>query len=67
MQITIDGLPASIHWRLYCRASEHGRSLNEEIVATLNAGNAEVAADGAARLAAARQIRDLVLKPRGAA
>ena len=64
MQFLIEGLPESAHWRIYCRAVEHGRSVNDENVATLNAGNTEIAPDGESRLAAAREIRRQV-RPMG--
>ena len=60
MQFVIDGLPESTHWRIYCRAVEHGRNVNDEILATLNVGNVEIAPDIESRLAAARQIRQQV-------
>jgi plasmid stability protein len=66
MQFLIEGLPESTHWRIYCRAVEHGRNVNDEIVATLNAGNTEIAPDAESRLAAAREIRQQV-KPMGGA
>jgi hypothetical protein len=52
-KLVIDGLPVSAYWRIYCRAAERGRSVNDEIVATLNAGNSDVAPDVEARLVAA--------------
>ena len=60
MQFVIDGLPESTHWRIYCRAVEHGRNVNDEILATLNAGDVEIAPDIESRLAATRQIRQQV-------
>jgi plasmid stability protein len=51
MQFVIEGLPESTHWRIYCRAVEHGRSVNDEILAILNAGNTEIAPDAETRLA----------------
>ena len=57
MQFVIEDLPESTHWRIYCRAVEHGRTVNDEIVAALKAGNTEIAPDVECRLSAARQIR----------
>jgi plasmid stability protein len=64
MQFVIEGLPESTHWRIYCRAVEHGRSVNDEILSTLNAGNTEIAPDAETCLTAARQIRHQV-RPMG--
>ena len=66
MQFVIEDLPESTHWRIYCRAVEHGRTVNDEIVATLKAGNTEIAPDAESRLSAARQIRQQV-RPMGGA
>ena len=65
MQLLIDGLSESTHWRIYCRAVEHGRSVNDEILATLNARNTEIAPDAESRLEAARNIRQQVRSREG--
>ena len=56
MELTLSLDPA-LRWRIYCKAVEHGRTLDAEVLAMLDAGNDPVAADGPARLAAARAIR----------
>lgn len=57
MDFLLKGLEKTTHWRIYCRAVEHGRSLNDEILSILNAGSVDVVPDAEARLSAARGIR----------
>ncbi|MFO1067899.1 MAG: hypothetical protein U1E14_05165 [Geminicoccaceae bacterium] len=47
----------ALHWRLYCKAVEHGVTVAEEIVAQLRAGQVEHEPDTEQRLAEAREIR----------
>ncbi|GAB0117961.1 hypothetical protein Acid7E03_20330 [Acidisoma sp. 7E03] len=60
VKLVLDGLSNAAYWRLFCKASAHGRSVGEEIVAGLNAESVEVPPDADARLAAARRIRQLI-------
>lgn len=60
VKLVLDGLSHAAYWRLFCKASAHGRSVPEEIVTALNAESIEVPPDAEARLAAARAIRQLI-------
>lgn len=57
MDFLLKGLKKTTYWRIYCRAVEHGRSFDDEILSILDAGAADVAPDPDARLSAARRIR----------
>ena len=60
MRLEINDLPETAFWRIYCRAVEHGRDVNTEVVATLNADDPDVPVDVNARLRAARRLRKRV-------
>jgi plasmid stability protein len=56
--ITIKGLSADIHRRMKSRARAHGRSLNKEIIATLEASLGAARADADATATQARAVRE---------
>jgi len=57
--ITLKSLPATLHRTLKARAARHKRSLNQEVIAVLEAAVAPSApVDVEALLAATRQFRD---------
>ncbi len=56
VQVTLE-LDDATHWRLYCKAVEHGVTVTEEIVAQLKAGQVDHAPDPERRIAEARAIR----------
>jgi plasmid stability protein len=55
--LTIKNLPAAVHRRLRARAALHGRSLNGEAIACLQAALGAEAVDADALLARARALR----------
>lgn len=65
VNVVLDGLSNAAYWRLFCKASAHGRSVADDIVAALNAESAEIPPDAEARLAAARHIRQLIAAQSG--
>ena len=50
VQVTLE-LDDATHWRLYCKAVEHGVTVTEEIVAQLKAGQVDHAPDPERRIA----------------
>src|SRR5208283_3949823 len=39
------GADSTDYWRIYCCATKRGRTVDDEVVTTLNAGNADIAPD----------------------
>ena len=58
--ITLKNVPADMHRALKARAEAHGRSLNKEIIATLEGSLGATQVDAAAILAQARAVRESV-------
>ncbi len=56
--ITLKNVPADMHRALKARAEAHGRSLNKEIIATLEGSLGATQVDAAAILAQARAVRE---------
>lgn len=57
MTITIKGLPGDVHRRLKERARSHGRSLNREVIASLQQAVAAEPLDAEALIERARRLR----------
>jgi antitoxin FitA len=55
--LTLKGIPAALHRRLKARAALHGRSLNGEVLACLQAAVGAERVDVEALLARARELR----------
>jgi plasmid stability protein len=55
--ITLKNIPADLHRKLKKRAKEHHRSLNREILATLQGANQSLRIEPAALIREARAIR----------
>jgi plasmid stability protein len=56
--ITIKDLPTPVHRALRARAERHGRSLNREIIATLEGSLRSAPVDAAPTAAHARAVRE---------
>jgi len=56
--ITVKSLPEALHQRLKQRATDHGRSLNSEIIACLKAAIEPQVVDAEALLVRARALRE---------
>ena len=61
--ITIKNIPDALYGRLKLKASEHGRSLNKEVITCLDQSTRNVPLDPEEFLARARAIRKLVKGP----
>lgn len=56
--ITVKSIPPSLHKALKARATAHGRSLNREIIATLESSLHSVRIDAAGIASHARAVRE---------
>ncbi|TRZ98473.1 MAG: Arc family DNA-binding protein [Nitrospiraceae bacterium] len=61
--ITIKNIPDALYGRLKLKASEHGRSLNKEVITYLEQSTRNVPLDPEEFLARAREIRKLIKGP----